>query len=55
MSISFLKPIKLPSVVLVRSRVVKKEGRKIYVRGTIENGDGEFSVCLLDDRKLRGI
>lgn len=42
MQTSFLKPVKLPGSVIVRSRVVRKERRKIYVRGTIEDGDGEF-------------
>lgn len=47
MTTSFLKPITLPGIVMVRSRVVKKTGRKIYVRGSIEDGDGEFGGCLL--------
>ena len=42
MTTSFLRPVKLPGPVIVRSRVVRKQGRKIYVRGTIEDGDGEF-------------
>lgn len=42
MTTRFLKPIGLPNVVLVRSRVVKRDGRKIFVRGTIEDGDGEY-------------
>jgi acyl-coenzyme A thioesterase PaaI-like protein len=43
MHTSFLKPVRLPGPVIVRSRVIRKERRKIYVRGTIEDGDGEFS------------
>ncbi|KAK0643593.1 HotDog domain-containing protein [Cercophora newfieldiana] len=38
----FRKAIKTPQVVLVRGRVVKKEGRKIFVRGTIEDKDGNL-------------
>lgn len=44
MTTKFLKPVKLPGVVVVRSRVIKKEGRKIWVRGSIEDGDGEFEI-----------
>lgn len=46
MTTNFLKPIKLPCVLIVRSRVVKKAGRKIYVRGSIEDGNGESSVYM---------
>ncbi|KAK4039021.1 HotDog domain-containing protein [Parachaetomium inaequale] len=42
MTTSFLSPVKLPGPVIVRSRVVRKQGRKIFVRGAIEDGDGEF-------------
>ncbi|AEO55269.1 hypothetical protein MYCTH_2053582 [Thermothelomyces thermophilus ATCC 42464] len=42
MSISFLRPVKLPGPVIVRSRVVKKQGRKIHVRGAIEDGEGQL-------------
>lgn len=38
----YLKAIKTPQVVLVRGRVVKKEGRKIFVKGTIEDKDGNL-------------
>jgi acyl-CoA thioesterase FadM len=41
MTTTFLKPVTLPGVVLVRSRVVKVEGRKLWVRGCIEDSDGE--------------
>ncbi|CAJ2513605.1 Uu.00g017240.m01.CDS01 [Anthostomella pinea] len=37
---NFRKQIRLPQVVLVRGRVVKKDGRKLHVRGTIEDKDG---------------
>jgi acyl-coenzyme A thioesterase PaaI-like protein len=40
---NFRKTINLPQVLLVRARMVKKEGRKIYVRASIENKDGECS------------
>jgi len=32
---------------VVRSRVVKKDGRKIWVRGSIEDGPGEFGIRLV--------
>ncbi|KAK4150921.1 HotDog domain-containing protein [Chaetomidium leptoderma] len=53
MTTKFLKPVKLPGVVMVRSRVVKVEGRKIYVRGSIEDGDGNLmaeSEAMLVDK-----
>ncbi|KAK0715767.1 HotDog domain-containing protein [Lasiosphaeris hirsuta] len=39
---NFRKAIKTPQVVLVRGRVVKKDGRKIFVKGTIEDKDGNL-------------
>ncbi|SPQ23542.1 a637a9e9-0546-438f-856b-f130bb39db6c [Thermothielavioides terrestris] len=39
MTTKFRKPVKVPGVVVVRARVFKKEGRQIYVRGSIEDGD----------------
>lgn len=42
----FIKAVKLPQVVLVRGRVVKRDGRKIFVRGAIEDKDGEFDIYL---------
>jgi acyl-coenzyme A thioesterase PaaI-like protein len=45
MTTRFLKPVKVPGAVMVRARVVRKTGRKIWVRGTIEDGDGEFGGC----------
>ncbi|KAI0111927.1 HotDog domain-containing protein [Daldinia grandis] len=32
--------IRLPQILLVRGRVVRRDGRKIYVRGTLEDKDG---------------
>ncbi|KAA8915068.1 HotDog domain-containing protein [Sphaerosporella brunnea] len=37
---TFKKPVRTPGVVLCRSRVVKKERRKVFVNGTVENGMG---------------
>ncbi|KAL2267652.1 hypothetical protein VTJ83DRAFT_4929 [Remersonia thermophila] len=42
MKVRFSKVIKLPAVVLVRARVVKKQGRRITVRGSVENSKGEI-------------
>lgn len=40
-TINYKKPVALPQVVVVRGRVVKKDGkRKIWVRGRIEDKDG---------------
>ncbi|EOO03792.1 putative thioesterase thiol ester dehydrase-isomerase protein [Phaeoacremonium minimum UCRPA7] len=36
----YKKPVRTPQVVLIRGRVIKKEGRKLQVRGTIEDKDG---------------
>ncbi|KAL2255715.1 hypothetical protein VTK26DRAFT_2826 [Humicola hyalothermophila] len=49
MGFTFLKPVKVPGIVLVRSRVVKKDGRKIFVRGAIEDGDGEIAPLECDN------
>ncbi|KAK4450097.1 Thioesterase/thiol ester dehydrase-isomerase [Podospora aff. communis PSN243] len=38
----YRKAVKLPQVVLVRARVIKKEGRKILARGSIEDKDGNL-------------
>ncbi len=42
MTTKYLKPVKVPSIVVVRGRVVKKDGRKIWVRGAIEDGEGKW-------------
>ena len=42
----YRKPVRLPQVVLVRGRVVRKEGRKMIVRGAIEDKDGEFPLFI---------
>ncbi|KAK4178238.1 HotDog domain-containing protein [Triangularia setosa] len=39
---NFKRPIKLPMVVVVRGRVVKKSERKIMVRGCIEDKNGNI-------------
>ncbi|KAL2158997.1 hypothetical protein VTH06DRAFT_3028 [Thermothelomyces fergusii] len=53
MSITFLRPVKLPGPVIARARVVKKEGRKIHVRGAVEDGEGNVlaeSEALMIDK-----
>lgn len=47
MSVNFLRPVRVPGIVLVKSRVVRKQGRKIFVRGAIEDEDGEFFFFFL--------
>ncbi|KAK4193721.1 HotDog domain-containing protein [Podospora australis] len=39
---SFKRPIKVPQAVLVRGRVVQKKGRKLMVRGAIEDAQGNL-------------
>ncbi|KAK1759430.1 HotDog domain-containing protein [Echria macrotheca] len=41
-NIDIRKAIKLPQIVMVRARVFRKEGRKIYVRGTIEDHQNDL-------------
>ncbi|KAI8963836.1 HotDog domain-containing protein [Daldinia sp. FL1419] len=36
------RAIRLPQILLIRGRVVRKEGRKIFVRGTLEDKDGNL-------------
>jgi thioesterase superfamily protein 4 len=37
LNIKYLAPVKTPGIVLGRAKVTKSEGRKIYVRGAIED------------------
>ncbi|KAI1634905.1 HotDog domain-containing protein [Biscogniauxia mediterranea] len=38
----YRRQIRTPQVVLVRGRVTRREGRKLFVRGTIEDEDGNI-------------
>ena len=38
--VKFKKPLYTPSVVVVRGRVVKREGRKLSLRGSFEDMEG---------------
>lgn len=40
----YRKPVKTPQVVLVKGRVISREGRKLQVRGTIEDKDGRIAL-----------
>ena len=40
LNIDYLKPLAVPAWVLVRSHVERHEGRKVFIRGTVENGEG---------------
>ncbi|KAH6856578.1 HotDog domain-containing protein [Chaetomium sp. MPI-CAGE-AT-0009] len=59
MHTSFLRPVKLPGPVIVRSRVIRRERRKIYVRGTVEDGEGnimaESEAMLVDKSQDKAI
>lgn len=40
MSVDYLAPIDTPGVYLMRSWVIELSGRKVWVKGVIQNGDG---------------
>ncbi|MCJ1230881.1 hypothetical protein MMC12_007555 [Toensbergia leucococca] len=40
MTLQYKKRAPLPSVVLCRTVAIKKENRKLWIRGTIEDGTG---------------
>ncbi|KAI5854233.1 HotDog domain-containing protein [Tricharina praecox] len=40
LNVTFKKPVPTPTVVLCRGKVVKREGRKIFVTATVEDGVG---------------
>jgi thioesterase superfamily protein 4 len=40
LNIQYKKPVMTPSMILARAVLVRKEGRKIYVKGSIEDGNG---------------
>ena len=54
---TYRKPVPAPGVVLVRTRLVKREGRKTVVQGTIEDGNGtvlaESEAMFIDLRKVK--
>jgi thioesterase superfamily protein 4 len=41
LNMKYLAPVTTPGIVLGRARVVKAEGRKIYIRGAIEDSEGK--------------
>lgn len=40
LNVAFKKPVPAPSVIVCRVRVTKKEGRKHWIAGTLEDGSG---------------
>lgn len=50
--IRYKKALPTPGVVLVRSEVTKWEGRKAWVKGTMEDGNGEFCIPLALDLRM---
>jgi acyl-CoA thioesterase FadM len=42
LNVRYKKPLFTPQVVMVRGRVMKVEGRKLFVGGSIENEKGEL-------------
>ncbi|TLD37615.1 putative thioesterase superfamily protein [Venturia nashicola] len=41
LNMKYLAPVAIPGIVLARTKVEKVEGRKIYTRGSIEDGKGK--------------
>jgi acyl-CoA thioesterase FadM len=41
LNVRFRKPLYTPQVVVVRGRVQRREGKKLYMKGRFENKDGE--------------
>ncbi|KAI2469414.1 Thioesterase/thiol ester dehydrase-isomerase [Annulohypoxylon bovei var. microspora] len=39
---NFRRAVRTPQVVLIRGRVIRRDGRKLHVRGTIEDKDGNI-------------
>jgi acyl-coenzyme A thioesterase PaaI-like protein len=59
LKVDYKKPLKTPNVVLCRAWGERREGKKLYVRGTMEDGEGnvlstsEGLFIVLDRAKLR--
>ncbi|KAE9983244.1 hypothetical protein BLS_009006 [Venturia inaequalis] len=41
LNMKYLAPVTTPGIILGRAKVEKVEGRKIYIRGAIEDGEGK--------------
>lgn len=41
LNVSYKKPVTTPGTIMARSWITKAEGRKVWVHGVIEGGDGE--------------
>jgi thioesterase superfamily protein 4 len=59
--VDYKKPLKTPNVVLTRAAIEKIEGKKLWVRGSIEDGSGgvlstgEALFIIMDKAKLKAI
>lgn len=40
LNVDYVKPLKTPAWILVRAHVDRHEGRKVFIAGTVENGEG---------------
>ena len=40
LNVQYKKPVRTPGIILARGKVVKREGRKLWGKGTIEDGEG---------------
>ena len=57
LNVRYKRSVSLPGVVLCRAKATKREGRKVLIQGTLENGTGTIfceadSVCVLKKEKL---
>ncbi|KAF1987289.1 hypothetical protein K402DRAFT_420510 [Aulographum hederae CBS 113979] len=53
LNVSYKRPVPTPGVVLVRTKIVKSEGRKRWVKGTIEDEQG--NVLTIGEALFLGI
>ncbi|KAG9242229.1 thioesterase family protein-like protein [Calycina marina] len=45
LKVDYKKPVTTPSIVLCRAWVEKTEGKKLFLRGTVENGEEVLSIA----------
>lgn len=41
LNVSYKKPLPVPGIILGTSKIEKVDGRKLYLRGTLEDGNGQ--------------
>ena len=40
LTVEFKRPVPVPSIAIAKAWIRRREGRKVYVYGTLENGSG---------------